>query len=182
MKNFSRTSRTLVAALAIAVLGPFALAGVSQGAAETGAFQFQATGTVPIDFTGTCLGPGAIGTLTQVETGAGRFTENGPPTFGFHDHATVTSSIRVDLADGRYVVGSLIAHFDDNATRMSQFTGTSVTHSDGAGTLYAPDGRPLGPITVHAISHLSWKDANGNFQPDPGEVSASVDDLRLTCP
>src|SRR5689334_14095288 len=99
--------RMLIAAAAIAVGGPPALAD-----AETGAFQFQNTETAPIDLSGPCLGAGAVGTLTQIESGAGRFTENGPPAFGFHDHATVTSSIRVDLADGRHILGSLISHFD----------------------------------------------------------------------
>lgn len=172
--------RTLAAALAIAVLGPLVLTSASHGAAETGTFPIQGTATDRIDLSGTCLGPGAIGTITTTETGTGRFTENGPPAFGFHDHATVTSTFRVDLADGRYIIGSLVAHFDDNASHGAQFTDTQVTRGDG--TLYAPDGQPLGPTTVHATFHLSWMDANGNLQPDPDEIAASVDNLRGTCP
>jgi hypothetical protein len=175
----STPRRMLVAALAIAVLGLLALAGASHGAAETGTFQFQTTETDPIDLTATCLGPGATGTITSTDTVVGRFTENGPPAFGFHDHGTSTSTIRVDLADGRYIVGSLVAHFDDDATHASQLTSTQITR--GQATLYAPDGQPLGPVTVHAASHLSWRDANGDHAPDPDEFTANVDDLRLTC-
>src|SRR5512132_3435303 len=112
----STPRRKFFAALAIAALAVLVLASASHGAAETGTFQFQTTETDPIDLTATCLGPGAIGTITTTDTVVGRFTENGPPAFGFHDHGTSTSTIRVDLADGRYIVGSLVAHFDDNAT------------------------------------------------------------------
>lgn len=172
--------RTLVAALTIAVLTLLLLAGKSHGAAETGTFQFQITETDPIDLTATCLGPDATGTITRTDTVIGRFTENGPPAFGFHDHATATSTIRVDLEDGRYILGSLAAHFDDNATHASQLASTETTR--GQSTLYAPDSQPLGPVTVRAVSHLTWRDANGNHVPDPGEFTAKVDDLRLTCP
>jgi len=172
--------RTLAAALAIAVLGPLVLTSASHGAAETGTFPIQGTATNPIDLGDTCLGPGAIGTITTTEAGTGRFTENGPPAFGFHDHATVTSTFRVDLADGRYILGVLVAYFDENATHEAQFTDTQVTRGDG--TLYAPGGQPLGPTMVHATVHLNWMDTNGNHRPDPDEVAASVDDLRVTCP
>src|SRR4029079_5841934 len=83
--------RLLIAAAAIAVVGPLALAGASQGAAETGTFQFQNTETAPIDLSGPCLGAGAVATLTQIESGAGRFTEDGPPPFGFPDQDNGTS-------------------------------------------------------------------------------------------
>jgi hypothetical protein len=171
---------TLAAALAIVVLGMLVLASLSHAAAETGTFQFQQTETDRIDLSGTCLG--ATGTITRADTVVGRFTEHRPPAFGFHDHGTATSIVRVELADGRYILGSLVAHFDDNATQTSQFTSTEVTLGDGNGTLYAPDGQPLGPTTIHAVVHLAWGDANGNFQPDPDEITASVNDLRLTCP
>jgi hypothetical protein len=171
--------RPLIAALAIAVLGLMVLAGASHGAADTGTFQFQTPpDTEPIDLTGTCLGPGATGTITGTDTVVGRFTENGPPAFGFHVHGTTTSTIRVDLADGRYILASLVAHFDDNFT--PEFTSTEVTLGDG--TLYAPDGQSLGAVTSQAGFHLTWRDLNGNHELDPGEFTASVDDFRLTCP
>jgi hypothetical protein len=174
--------RTVLAALAIAAVALLALADTSHGAAETGTFTFQSSETDPIDLTATCLGSGASGTITRTDEVVGRFTENGPPAFGFHDHATATSTIRIDLADGRYIVGSLVAHFDDNATRAAQLTSTEVTRGDGEGTLYTPDGQPLAPLTIHAVFHLTWQDTNGNHAPDPGEVTANVDNTRLTCP
>jgi hypothetical protein len=127
------TPRTLVAALAIAVLGLLVLAGASHGAAETGSFQFQEPVSDTVDLTGTCLGPGATGMLTGTDTGVGRFTENGPPAFGFHAHGTITADFRVDFADGTSAVGTLVDHFDFNATHGSQLTSTDAVQ--GAATL-----------------------------------------------
>jgi hypothetical protein len=171
--------RTLVVALTIAVLGLLAIAGVSQGAAVTGTFEFSDTFSAPVDFTGTCLGPGASGTLTHIETTVGHFTGNGPPAFGFHDHATSTDDVRAEFVDGRSVVGTIVAHFNDNATHLDQLTSTAGAH--GTGTLYGSDGQPLGPVSTHQVFHISYRDANGNHQPDAGEVTTTVDRFSLTC-
>lgn len=174
------TPRTLMAALAIAMLAPLAVATASHGAAETGSFQLQNQFVDTVDDSGTCLGPGATGTITGTETGVGRYTENGPPAFGFHDHGTITSDFRVSYADGRYILASEVVHFDDNATHRDIFTSTGATRDTG--TLYAAAGQPLGPVTVQAVFHITYRDLNGNHQPDPGEVTANVEHFRLTCP
>jgi hypothetical protein len=172
--------RTLTAALAIAVLTPLVTAGASNGAAETGSFQFQDQFSDIVDDSGTCLGPGATGTIEGTETVSGRFTENGPPAFGFHDHGTATSDFRVSYSDGRYILCHEVAHFNDNATHRDTFTSTGAIRDTG--TLYSAAGQPLGPVTVQAVFHITYRDLNGNHQPDPGEVSASVEHFRLTCP
>jgi hypothetical protein len=175
------TPRRLVATAAAALIGMLALAGASQGAAETGSFgPFVEPFTDTVDHTGTCLGPGAIGTISGTDTVVGHFTENGPPAFGFHDHGTVVSVYRVDYSDGRYVLGTDVDHFNDNATHNGQMTSTSVIH--GSGSLYAADGRPLGTVGVRAMFHITFRDANGDHQPDPGEVSSSHDRFTLSCP
>jgi hypothetical protein len=176
----SSTARRLVAALAAGVLGMLALAGTSQGAAETGTFgPFVQPFTDTVDDTGTCLGPGAVGTISGTETVFGHYTENGPPAFGFHDHGTFTNQYRVDYSDGRYVVGSDLVHFSDNATHRDQFTSSIADHASG--TVYDAAGQVLGTVTIHAMSHVTYRDADGNHQPDPGEVTASVDHFRFTC-
>jgi hypothetical protein len=171
--------RTLAAALAIAALTFLVLAGTSHGAADAGSFQFQEPLVGTVDFTDTCLGPGATGTITGTGTGVGRYTENGPPTFAFHAHGTFTADFRIDFADGRSAVGILLAHTSTSATYGSEVTSTEATQ--GSATLHAPDGRPLGPVTVHAIVHTAWRDLNDNHQPDANEFTANVDQFRLTC-
>jgi hypothetical protein len=32
------------------------------------------------------------------------------------------------------------------------------------------------------MSHVTYRDADGNHHPDPGEVTASVDHFRVSCP
>jgi hypothetical protein len=172
--------RTLITALAIAALTPLVVAGASDGAAETGSFQFQDQFSDVVDDSGTCLGAGATGTIEGTETVSGRFTENGPPAFGFHDHGTVTSSFRVSYSDGRYILGSDVTHFDDNATHRDTFT--SIGPIRGTGTLYSATGQRLGTVTVQAVFHITYRDLNGNHEPDPGEVSSSIEHYRLTCP
>jgi hypothetical protein len=177
----SSTARRLAAALATGVLGALALAGTSQGAAETGTFgPFVQPFSDTVDDSGTCMGPGAVGTITGTETVVGRYTENGPPALGFHDHGTFTNEYRVDYADGRYIVGTDTAYFNDNATHRDQFTSSTVDRDSG--TVYDGAGQVLGTVTIHAVSHVTYRDVDGNHQPGPGEVTASVDHFRVSCP
>ena len=163
----------------------------AQGASETGTFSSSDDILEQQDLSGTCLGPGAIGTISGTQTVSGRYTENGPPAFGFHAHGTSTLPFRFDMQDGRYVIGVSVEHFDFNAldTEHVEQTATylpigqdkdSRTSRD-TGTLYAPDGRPLGSVTVHHNGTLEWRDLNRNGVPDTGEVRAEVDHFRLSC-
>jgi hypothetical protein len=48
-------------------------------------------------------------------------------------------------------------------------------------TIYSAEGEPIGQVFIHAVSHLSFRDANGNGVPDPGEITANVDRFVFTC-
>jgi hypothetical protein len=173
----SRT-RPLVAALAIGVLSLLVLAGPSHAAAAyTDTFYFQGPLLAPVDFTDTCLGPGATGTITGTTTGTGRFVVN--DAFAFNRAGTVTTDFRVDFVDGRYAIGTLVQHTSSTAIHFSHTTDTEVTQ--GSSTLYDPAGQPLGPATIHGVSHVTWSDINHNGQPDPDEFTGFVDQFRLTC-
>jgi hypothetical protein len=167
-----------IAALVGVAFGLLALAAVADGRTETGSFVITEPFSNVVDDSGTCLGPGATGTIAGTETVVGHFTETGPPALKFQVHGTNTETYRVDYADGRYVLGSSLSHFSENAN-APQFSSHEVTRDQG--TLYAANGQPLGRVIVHAVSQITFKDANGNFQPDPGEIKANVDHFRLTC-
>jgi hypothetical protein len=171
-----------IVALMLALLGLLALAGAAYGRAEVGTVQFpETTFTDTVDFTDTCLGPGATGTITGTETGSGHFTETGPPSLTVHFHGAVTVDYRIDFADGRFILASQRFHFDGNGNlRQMQMTELQVMQDEG--TLYGPNGEPLGGVTIHHIFHLTWRDSNGNHEADPGEITADVDHFRLTCP
>ncbi len=175
-----RTSRRArcVKALPAALLAALALTGPASGSAETGTFHdehpFAETLT---DFP--CF-EGIAGTITGTDTVDGHFTENGPPSLGFHAHGSSTQRYRVDFADGRYVLGTFTGRFSFNATVRGH-----ITDSGGGwdrAIVYAADGRVIGPLTIHSVGHVTYVDANGNGEPDPGEFTASVDHINANCP
>ena len=185
----SRLARAL--ALPVTALALLVPAAASQGAAETGTFPIENVLSEPMDLTGTCLGAGAIGTLTGTEVGAGRFTENGPPALGFHAHGTSRLVFRIDFVDGRYALGTLVEHFDFNAldtehdedgpggTDVAQLKDSST--SRGTATVYDPGGQVLTNVTVHHDGHMIWRDLDADGVPGPGEIRSEVDHLRLSC-
>jgi hypothetical protein len=185
----ARLARAL--ALPVTALALLVPAAVSQGAAETGTFSFTNALSEPLDLTGTCLGAGAIGTLTGTETVVGRFTENGPPSFGFHFHGVTRLEFRIDFADGRYALGTSVEHFDGNAldtehdldgpgdTDVGQFKDSSTSRDTA--TVYGPDGRALTSVTVHHDGHMIWRDLDADNVPGPGEIRSEVDHFRLSC-
>jgi len=174
------THRTLVAALTLATLALLAAPGISQAAAIVERFASQESFSEPRDDTGSCLGAGATGTMSGTDTVAAQVTlsyPNGP----FHLHGTDNVDYRVDYVDGRYLIGTAVVHFDIiNNPLAPRITETDV-HRDRV-TLYGPDGQPLGPVTIFGVFHTTFADTNGNLEPDPGEITADVANVRFTCP
>ena len=173
----------------LAVLALLLPAATAQSASETGTFSFTESISDTLDLSATCLA--TTGTLTGTDTVNGRFTENGPPAFGFHFHGSGTVEYRVDLADGRYVLGTSIEHFDGNAIDtehveetedhavVGQYIDSHVSRDTG--TLYGADGQVLGTVVVHDNGHLIWRDLDADHEPDPGEIRSELDNFRLTC-
>ena len=87
----------------------------------------------------------------------------------------------VELGDGRHAAGQVIDHF--NFTFNFKQTRSVVTSvQQEAATLYSADDQPIGTITVHVTHHVMWSDLDGNFEPDPDEITAEVDKVKVTCP
>jgi hypothetical protein len=132
--------RMLAVRLAIGVLGAPAIAGVSYGAA-------------------------VAGTFTDASTTVLHFT--GDAARGFHAQGSTTHTIRVELIDGRSTEGTLISHHSESASAHDTYAYTAIVH--GTVTLDGSDGRPLGPVTAHQVSHVTYR---------AGELEADVDRLR----
>ena len=113
------------------------------------------------------------GTLTR----DGHFTDAGRHV-SFHGTNRIDYS--VEVADGRHALGQLIDHFNFvfNLNRPRNIV--SSTQQEQA-TLYAADGQAIGTIVVHVTHHLTYSDLNGNFEPDPGEITVEVDHSKVTC-
>ena len=169
---------TRLAALPAALLTTLAFAGAASGSAEVGTFHDEHSFSDAItDFP--CF-EDVPGTISGTETVDGRFTQNGPPAFGFHASGVSTVSYRVDFADGRYVLGTGRAHFAFNATARQHKTDSDVGRDRA--TAYAPDGQPIGPLLIHATYHVSFLDTDADDEPDPGEFTTRVDRFRVSCP
>jgi hypothetical protein len=172
MYKLWRKPRPFLAAAAIAGL-TLALAGTASAQATVGTFYNQETITGP-DVSCT----GLSGTVTNTITDAGRFVANADGTF--HVSGTTTQDYRTVWSDGSYQINHSPSHFEFNTNATGEVVST-VAQQD-RGTLYTADGQVIGNITVFTLTHVTWRDLNGNGQPDPGEFTATVDQFRVTCP
>jgi hypothetical protein len=135
-------------------------------------FQVPLTGSTSLP---ECLPPDLVGTQTGTETTVGQVTETGQT---FQAHGTTTLEYRVVFPDGRYIVGTAVEHFSFIAAGPQTVNTTTIQEPR---TIYSAEGEPIGQVFIHAVSHVTFRDANGNGEPDPGEITASVDRFFFTC-
>jgi hypothetical protein len=116
--------------------------------------------------------------MTSTETTDGHFTD-AVRHVAFHGLNTV--DYKVEVEDGRFATGQVIDHFSFTVNfKHTRSVVTSAQQEEA--TLYSADGQPIGPILVHVTHHVMWSDLNGNFEPDPDEITAEVDNVKVTCP
>ncbi len=163
-------------AAALAVTTIFA---ASSPARATGAVHTSFTVISHESFEGTlseCFEPDLVGTNVATETLTGQSVETSSGVFTVH--GTDVFAYRVDFPNGMYAFGQSTAHFSFVAAR-----GVTVFTQFGKEprTIYAADGTPVVQAVLHGGTHLTYKDLNGDGQPQPNEISASVDRLFFTC-
>jgi hypothetical protein len=124
-----------------------------------------------------CFSPDLVGTNVATETTTGRFTETSHGVFVVS--GSNVFDYRVEFPNGMYAEGTGTSHF-------AFVTTPQVTVQTQAGseprTVYSPDGEPVARVRIHAISHVTYRDLNGNGAPDEGEVSSEMDRFFFTCP
>ena len=169
----SRLARRLRFCVPLAVLGLLIFAATASARATGGTYYQQET----ITFTDVNLCTGLTGTGTNTVTDSGRFVDTGGT---FHVSGTTTQDYRVDWSDGSYLISHSPSHFEFNTNATGEVVFTEAQQDPG--TLYAADGQVIGKVTVFTLTHQTWRDLNGNGQPDPGEFTAIVDQFRVTCP
>jgi hypothetical protein len=150
-----------------------ATAGMAQAQAEVVPFAFSeplpTASALP-----ECLDT-TIGTQVGTESTVGQVVDTGTT---FHAHGTSSLVYTVTFMDGRYVKGSSAEHF--SFTVAGPVTVNTVTISE-VRTIYSADQQPVGTVRIHAVSHITFKDADGNGQPDVGEMTANLDRFFFTC-
>ena len=166
-------ARTILLCVLLAALGLITFTGTASAQATRGDFTFQNT----VTFTDVSSCTGLTGTGVNTATTVGQFVATGET---FHVHGNTTQVYRIDWSDGSYLLSRSPSHFEFNTNSLGQFVSTEVQQDPGI--LYSADGQVIGRLSVFTLSHMTSRDTNGNGQPDPGEVTASVDQFRVTCP
>jgi hypothetical protein len=115
--------------------------------------------------------------MTGTITSDGRFTEL---ESHFSAHGTDAIDYRVDLPDGKYALGHVIELFTFVVNFNRPRNVESSTQRERA-TLYSADGRAIGAMDVSVTYHVTYADLNGNFEPDPDEITTAVDRFGVTC-
>jgi len=148
----------------------------AQASATVFRFHFEEAVSTPTSLP-ECLPADLVGTQSGVEVTDGQGVE--APGGAFEVHGTTLFDYRVDFPDGRYVIGSAPGHFALHISPGGTVVTTSVVREPR--TVYNAGGEPIGRGTIHANSHTTFHDSNGNGLPDPGEITSSVDRFSFTC-
>jgi hypothetical protein len=161
-----------VAAPAVAHAAPNAPARATVGTffnQHTEVFPVEAPPCVSGDFTG--------GTETITFTDSGRFVETNS---GFHVEGTTTIDSHVDFTNGSYINAIGHAHFAFN----TGFTSDETVFTSGGPevhTIYNAEDEALAKVKFIGVGHLTYRDLNGNGQPDEGEITSSHEHLNVLC-
>jgi hypothetical protein len=94
-------------------------------------------------------------------------------------HSSGATASSAHLCRGRKRHGHLGAAHPGQRDAVAGNLSTSVFQEPR--TIYSADGQPVGKVFLHALSHVTFRDANGNSVPDPGEITANVDRFFFTC-
>jgi len=97
----------------------------------------------------------------------------------FHFSGTDTLVYTVRFASGSVVTGRSVEHLSFNSVAGGQTTQSTVVQERR--TVFDRAGQAVGTVKIHALSHLTFRDANANGQADPGELVHSVDRFFVTC-
>ena len=172
--NSSVFRRAFAFGVLIAALGTLVFTGTASAQATVSTFFNQETVTLP----DVSICTGLSGTTTNTITDAGRVVANADGTF--HVSGTTTQDYRSVWSDGSYEIHHSPSHFEFNTNATGEVVFTEAQQDRG--TLFDADGQVIGNVTVFTLTHQTWRDRNGNGQPDPGEFTATVDQFRVTCP
>jgi hypothetical protein len=171
-----RLTRRVLTCVAVVTLAVLAQAATASARAEVGTFFNQRT---EVNTAGTpeCVSGDFEGTETLTFTTSGRFVETAT---GFHVEGTETLDVRTTFTNGYYIVGSASSHFAFETTATSGETVFTMAGSE-IHTIYNAEGEVVATVRFSGVSHITYRDVNGNGQPDEGEITASVDRFHFTC-
>ena len=161
-------------ALVLALAAPGA-----QARANVGTFFNQDTEVQTVG-TPDCLSGDFTGTETATFTTSGRFVET---QSGFHlegftsidGHTVFTNGYRIDVKPGQS------AHFAFNTSATTGKTVATSAAPPETHLIYNAQNELVARVMYIGVSHVTYRDLNGNGQPDDGEITSNVDHLNILC-
>ena len=169
---FTRTVAAIPASLLILALAP----ATAHAQVDSGTFFDQQT---EINQVGTpvCLEGDLTGTETITFTQSGRFVETAS---GFHFEGTLAISGRQVFTNGDIDRVDASSHFTFNTTATSgQTVSTSAGHE--LHTTFNAEGEVIARVNFAGVTHITYRDLNGNGQPDDGEITSNFERVHFAC-
>jgi hypothetical protein len=123
-----------------------------------------------------CLPSDLVGNVTQTETTTGQVVDTGKV---FTVHGVSMYDYHGDFPNGIYVQSGLSRDIFTFVANPPLTVFSDATQDFR--TIYAADGTPIGTLSIHETIHVTFRDTNGNGEPDPGEISVQIDHFRLRC-
>jgi hypothetical protein len=165
-------------AFTVALPGPAVAHAAPSAPARTtvGTFFNQETEVFPVDGT-ECVSGIGTGTETITFTSIGRFVETNS---GFHIEGTSTIDSHTVFTSGYYINASGHAHFNFDTSFTS---GATVFSSGGPEihTIYNAEDEAVAQVKFVGFAHVTYRDLNGNGQPDDGEITSGFERFHFIC-
>jgi hypothetical protein len=168
--------RCLLTPVTAAAFAFAAFPGTATAQAEVGKF-FDQRVEVNAAATPECTSGSFSGTETLTFTTSGHFVATDS---GFHVEGTESLDVHTVFTNGFHILGTASSHFAFNTTATSgQSVFTVAGHE--VHTIYNADGEVAARVMFHSVSHITYRDLNGNEQPDQGEITVNFDRSFFTC-
>jgi hypothetical protein len=161
---------------AVALAATLAVPGVAAGHADPRPFH-DVQSTVDSGVVDYSCFEGNVGNGMTTDVIDGHFTPNDN---GVHFAGVIHREYTLAFGDGTHILGHVVQGISFNATRSGVTTDTEPFRETA--TVYGADGSPLGTINIRGAFHATYLDANGNGEPDSGEVRAASNRLSVRCP
>lgn len=172
MRSYVKMFAALPASvLLLAVVAPTAHAAVTSGTIFNQETEINQVGTPP------CLSGDLSGIETVTFTTSGRFVQTGS---GIHVEGTNAVAGRQVFTNGDIDIVDASSHFAFNASATSGQTVFSTAGHE-LHTTYNANGDVIARVNYAGVTHITYRDLNGNRQPDDGEITANFERVHVTC-
>ncbi len=145
--------------------------------ATVGRFFNQDTEVNPVDGT-ECVSSVGPGTETATFTNSGRFVQTNS---GFHVEGIGTIDSHTVFTNGYHITANGQTHFTFN----TNFTSGQTVNTAGGGneihTIFNAENVVIAQVKFVGVFHITYRDLNGNGQPDDGEITSSFERFHFIC-